>query len=198
MHSADLIYLGDLRLTVGLACAVSAWLLAAHAYRLAAFWCLYAGGAFIAVAASKIIYMGWGLQSTIIEFKAASGHAAGAAAVLPVVFYLVAQSYGRKKDYICLLGGWLLSIAVAAALVLNDEHSASEAIAGWSLGALASACSYMKMRGTNIIASRYGFSAALATTFLIAACMQAAPVGWWMIKTALVLSGAQRVHAWND
>lgn len=198
MHSAYLIYLGDLRFTVSLAGAVSAWLLVAHAYRLAAYWCMAVGGAFIAVAASKIMYLGWGVQFSLVDFKAASGHAAGAAAVLPVALYIMARCYGRTEEYIALTTGWLLSIAVACALVVNDEHSTSEALAGWSAGAAASACTWIKMRGAITPASRRAFGAALGTTILLAACMQVAPVGWWMIKTTLVLSGAQRVHGWND
>jgi hypothetical protein len=198
MHSAYLIYLGDLRLTVSLAGAVSAWLLVAHGHRLAAYWCIAVGGAFIAVAASKIMYLGWGVQFSTLDFKAASGHAAGAAAVLPVVLYTMARCYGRIEEYIALTAGWLLSIAVACALVVNDEHSTSEALAGWSAGAVASACTWIKMRGAITTASRRAAGAALATTILLAACMQVVPVGWWMIKTTLVLSGAQRVHGWND
>jgi hypothetical protein len=198
MQSAYLIYLGDLRFTVALAGAVTAWLLVGRAYRLAAYWFLAAGSAFMIVAASKIIYLGWGVQFTLIEFKAASDHASGAAAVLPVVLYLVADCHGRIKGYIALFGGWLLSIAVACALVMNDEHSASEAFAGWSAGALASTCSWIKMRAAVIPASTRGVGAALATTILITISMQVVPVGWWMIKTTLLLSGAQRVHGWND
>jgi hypothetical protein len=198
MHWAYLIYLGDLRFTVSLAGAVSAWLLAAHAYRLAAYWCIAVGGAFIAVAASKIMYLGWGVQFSLVDFKAASGHAAGAAAVLPVVLYVLARGYGRTEEYIALTVGWLLSIAVACALVVNHDHSTSEALAGWSAGAVASACTWVKMRGAIAPASTRALGAALATAIMLAACMQVVPVGWWMIKTTLVLSGAQRVHGWND
>jgi hypothetical protein len=198
MHSAYLIYLGDLRFTVALAGAAIAWLIVARAYRLAAYWFIAAGGALMIVATSKIIYLGWGVHFAPIDFKAASGHAAGAAAVLPIVLYLVASCYGRTEEHVALFGGWLISIAVACALVMNDEHSASEALAGWSVGALASACTWLKMREANIPVSIEGVGAALATTILLSACMQVVPLGWWMIKTTLLLSGAQRVHGWND
>jgi len=198
MHSAQLIYLGDLRLTLALAAAVFVWLLAAQAYRVAVYWCLAAGSAFGVVAASKIMYMGWGLQVSLVDFKALSGHAAGAAAVLPVVLYLVSKSYGHNKNFFALLGGWLLSVAVACALVINEEHSASEAFAGWSCGTLASSGTLMKMRKTRIQPPHASLAGALVTAVLISACIEIVPVGWWMINIALALSGARRIHAWSE
>jgi len=197
MH-ANLIYLGDLRLTVSLAGAVSAWLLAAHLHRLAFYWCIAVGSALGAVATSKIIYLVWGLQLCHLDFKAASGHAAGAAAVYPVVVCLGTMSCGRNIKYFALLAGWGLSIAVASALIGEGEHSPAEAVTGWCSGALASACTCVRLRETILRPSLQGVGAALAATLLIAFCMQALPVGWWIIKTALLLSGGRQLYPWND
>jgi len=198
MDLARLIYLGDLRLTVTLAAAVMIWLLAARHYRSACYWCLTIACVYGTIALSKIIYLGWGLHSTILDFKAASGHAAGAAAVLPVALYLAAASSDRRKQNIAFLVGWIVSVAVAISLVRQGEHTTSEAFAGWCLGASASAAAWMSMRHKLILPSRAIVAAAITMTAVVFLFIQAVPVNWWMIKTALVLSGSQRVHSWND
>jgi len=198
MYQSYLISLGDLRLTAALAGAVVVWLVAARAYRAACWWCVAYGGALGAVAASKILYLGWGLQIAAVQFKAASGHAAGTAAVLPIVLYLLAMPIVRSKANFALAAGWMISAAVAFALVAHDEHSSSEALAGWCLGMLASAVSWSRMRRKLILPSRGGVGAALAMMTVIASGMQVVPVGPLMSKTALALSGEHRTHAWND
>ena len=198
MDSAIVMYLGDVRLTIALAGGVTVWLLAAHAFRLACYWCIAVGSVFGAVAASKIIYMGWGLQLTSVEFKAVSGHAAGAAAVLPIVLSVLATSDKRHNGSIALLAGWVLGVAVAFALVNNGEHTPAEAFAGWCIGALASGSTSKKLCATQIHPSTLRIGAVLVTTILLAACMQAVPLGWWMIKAALALSGQHRIHTWNE
>ncbi len=198
MGSSYLIHLGDLRFTAALAGAVTVWLLAARSCRPACWWCVEYGAAMSAVTISKILYLGWGLQISALHFKAASGHAAGTAAVLPVVFYLLAIPFGRNNANFALAAGWIVSIAVALALVMQGEHTPSEAFAGWCLGVMASAATWLKLRQTEIAPSRSGMGAAFVLMALIATCLHTVPVGRWMNKTALVLSGEQRTHAWND
>lgn len=198
MDSSHLIFLGDLRMTAALAGGVTVWLLAARSYRPACRWCVGYGAAMGAVAASKIMYLGWGLQIPALHFKAASGHAAGTASVLPIVMYLVARKFGRNSANSALAGGWIISIAVALALVAHGEHTSSEALAGWCLGIMASAGTWRHLRHTMIQPSRSGTIAALTSIAVIAICLHSVPVGRWMSKTALALSGEQRTHAWND
>jgi hypothetical protein len=198
MDASHLIHLGDLRLTAALAGAVTVWLLAARTFRPAFWWCVGYGSAVSAVAASKIMYLGWGLQIPALHFKAASGHAAGTAAVIPIVLYLLAMPLGRNNACFALAAGWLISIAVAFGLVAHGEHTLSEALAGWCLGMMASAGTWLNLRNKTILPSRRRMGAALALMAVIATSLQTVPVGRWMNKTALALSGEQRTHAWND
>jgi len=198
MAPASLIHLGDVHLTVALASAVTIWLLVADSRESARYWVIAVSGAFGVVAVSKIMYLGWGTQFLLLGFKAISGHAAGATAVLPMVLYLLANFLGRRAQGIALVGGWVISAAVAAALVRHGEHTVSEALAGWCLGALASGATCRHVRYKTVHPSLPAFGTTLAVTVIVAACMQNVPVGWWMIKTALVLSGDGRIHNWND
>jgi membrane-associated phospholipid phosphatase len=198
MHQSFLIYLGDLRVTAALAGAVAVWLMVARHRRAAGWWCFSYCSAVAAVAASKIIYLGWGLQVAAIHFKAASGHAAGTAAVLPVVLYLLATSLFRGKENIALGVGWCISAAVVLSLVACREHTLSEALAGWCLGMVASTTTWWRMRRAVIQPSLRGIAAAVAIMAVIANGMQVVPIGRWITKTALALSGEQRTHSWSD
>lgn len=198
MDSLQLIHLGDLRLTAALAGGVTVWLLSARCYRQACRWCVGYGAVVGTVAVSKIIYLAWGLQFHSLHFKAASGHAAGTAAVFPIVLYLLTMLLGRSNANFALAGGWIISATIAIALVAHREHTASEAFAGWCLGSMASATTWLNLRHTMISPSRRGIGAAIALMAVIATCLQTVPVGQWMNKTALALSGEQRTHAWND
>ena len=197
MNASYLIHLGDLRLTAALAGAVTVWLLAARCYRSACWWSVSYGGAVGAVAASKILYLGWGVQITAFHFKAASGHAAGTASVLPILFYLLALPLGRHSANGGLVAGWMISVAVALTLVAHGEHTLSEALAGCCLGMMASLLTWLNLPHTIIQPSRRGMAASLALMAVIAICLDAVPVGRWMNKTALALSGEQRIHAWD-
>jgi hypothetical protein len=198
MDSASLIHLGDIKLTMALAGAVTTWLVVARAYRSAVLWCIAIAVAFGAVAASKIVYMGWGLQSTVLDFQAVSGHATGAAAVLPMILYLMAGFHRRSLQTAALLTGLFISGMVAVSLVRHDEHTASEALAGWCIGTCASLTTWTQLRHDRIELPLQDIGAALVVMGMIAICVQKIPVSWWLAKAALILSGAPYLHRWED
>ena len=198
MDSASLMHLGDVRLTMALGGAVTVWLVIARAYKTALWWGIAVAATFGVVATSKIVYLAWGLQSTFFDFKAASGHAAGAAAALPVSLHLIAGSHRRGLQNSAFLAGALISGAVAFLLVHHGEHTVSEAIAGWCIGASASISTWIKLRGMRLHHSPEAASAAFMFTIVIATCVQTMPVGWWLVRTALMLSGAAHLHRWED
>ena len=92
----QLLHLGDIELTLPLAVAAGAWLLAARAWRAAAAWTLLYGGTIALVGGSKIAYMGWGIDIAMLDFKAFSGHAAGVTKVYPGSSYLLCRSARRR------------------------------------------------------------------------------------------------------
>ena len=186
-----LIHLGDPRLAAPGAIAVLAWLLAARAWRLAFWWGLLFAAGMGLVAAAKIAFLGWGLGLPALAFKAPSGHAAGAAALLPMLFWLL---LARRAQPVRLAGAGLglgLGALVGVLLVLNEDHSAAEALAGWlagaaiSLGSIRLGAPGWPPRPAPALGLLWATLALLAAAWL----MDSAYIGYWMIKAARLLSG---------
>jgi len=200
MSWADLLHLGDLSLTLPAGSAVAAWLLAGRAWRAALGWSLVFGLALALVAASKIAFMGWATGLPALHFKAFSGHATGFTAVFPTLCWLVARSGGQRAPQASrappLAAGAALALAavVAAALVHAGEHTLSEAVSGWIIGAAVFACA-VRLASPTAPPLPATAVACAALAFLVTAwTIRSAPVGYWMIKVALVLSGNSAPH----
>lgn len=210
-----LLHLGDLRLTVPAAAAVAATLLVLRARRSAWVWLVCFALAMLVVGLSKIAFMLTGSGIGALRFKALSGHATGAAAVLPAMLYLFVQlgrappeaagvpmsgaraGPGHTVRIACaaLLTGLGGALLVALALVAAREHSLAEALAGYliggavSVGVLARASPAPTHRP---LAGLCWFGAVFA---LGAGLMHGLPVSYWMIKAARVLAGPRPLHA---
>lgn len=193
----QLLDLGDLALTMPLAAAAGAWLLAARAWRAAATWTALYGGTVALVGGSKIAYLGWGTDIALLGFKAFSGHAAGVTAVYPVLGYLLCRPAGRGHALALAGAGLVLGLMVAATLVRQGEHTVAEAAAGWLLGACASVGTLHQADTRGSGAGIACAASALAVFVLAAALMQSAHVGYWMIRLALALSGNARPFPWD-
>jgi hypothetical protein len=136
--SASFIALGGSLVMIPAAVAVFGYLIIGRAYRLALFWAVSFGVALMIVAASKLAFMGWGIQLRYVDFQGFSGHAMRSTAVIPTVLWLFMYNTPRGLRRLALAFGLLLGTLMAAAVALFDTHSASESIAGFMLGALVS------------------------------------------------------------
>lgn len=193
----QLLHLGDLELTLPLAAGAGAWLLAARAWRAALAWAVLYGGTIALVGSSKIAYLGWGLDIAALDFKAFSGHAAGATAVYPVLGYLLCRPVGRHAGLAAAAVGLALGLVMVAALVRQEEHALAEAAAGWLLGACASIGTVHEAERRGVTPGPTPALGAVAAFFASAWLMQSAHVGYWMIKVALALSGNARPYSWD-
>ena len=193
----QLLHLGDIELTLPLAVAAGAWLLAARAWRAAAAWSVLYGATIALVGGSKIAYMGWGIDIAMLDFKAFSGHAAGVTAVYPVLGYLFLRPAGRAAGLAAAGAGLVLGLVMAVALVRQDEHAVAEAAAGWLLGACASAGTVHQAEAHGFLHRPPAALCAMAVFVASASLMQSAHVGYWMIKVALALSGKTRPYSWD-
>ncbi|MES2150734.1 MAG: phosphatase PAP2 family protein [Pseudomonadota bacterium] len=192
----SLVHLGDLTLTVPAAIGISAWFAATRAWRMALWW----SGLFMLgiglVGASKIAFLVWGLGIAPVGYKAASGHAAGAMAVLPVLFYLLLQGLPRARQLAGSIGV-ALGLLVALALVLENEHTLAEALAGCALGATASLGILHLTRDSHLQRPASAWLC-FATAALGAAILtRSAPTAYWMIRLAQLVSGNTRFY-WFD
>jgi hypothetical protein len=134
--------------------------------------------------------MAWGLTLHSLDFKAISGHATGVTAVLPTLFYLVAQAHGARMRAGAIAAGLVLGCLMAALLVALDEHSVAEALAGWLVGATVSLAAIrlgggqrpFKIRPQSVLCSMLVF---LSTAWL----MHGVPYGYVMARTAVLIAG---------
>jgi hypothetical protein len=197
MTWSELFHLGDLTLTLPAGGAIAAWLLAARAWRAALGWSLVFGVALALVAATKIAFLGWAVRLPALDYKAVSGHAAGFTAVFPTLTFLLLRPCGPALRLGATAAVLALGTVVAAALVHAGEHTAAEAIGGWLIGAAAS-LSAIHLIGD--VATPPSGRAVLFCTLAfgaIAWVLRSMPIGWWMIKVALVLSGNSRPSSWD-
>jgi hypothetical protein len=197
MHWMKLVHLGDLALTLPAAAAATAWLMASRAWRPAFWWSLLFVLGFGLVGVTKIAFMGWGSSLPGLDFKALSGHATGTTAVFPTVFYLMLQSRTAQARAAGVAAGLALGVLMGMLVVILDHHTAAEAIAGCAVGAMIS-LGFIRLAG-DLAPNRPALSLlCFGLVFLVAAwLMKSAPVGYWMIRVALLLSGNERTYAWD-
>lgn len=197
-----LLHLGDLKVTVAAAAALTAWLMIRRTSRAALWWSgLFTLGISL-VGASKIAFIGWGTGLPSLDFRAVSGHAAGVTALLPSIFYWMLHDRGRGARTTGVIAGLLLGTAMGVLLVLLDQHSATEAFAGWTMGALVSLGAIGMAGGThqrNAVSGllRSNLSCCALVFVLAASMMQSVSVGSWMTRVALLLSGNPNPHRWD-
>lgn len=198
MNFAVLLELGDIAMTAPAAAAISTWMLAARAWRLALRWGLLFAFGIALVAASKIAFLGWGAGVPALQFRAISGHATGVMAVYPVLFYLLLQRCPPALRALGTVLGIGLGVLVAALLVLLCEHSAAESLAGCALGAGVSLGGIRLAAQLRATRAWPGLACAALMFTGAAWLMGFVPAGWWLIKAARLLSGNSAVHAFES
>lgn len=198
MQLLQLLSLGDLGLAMPLAAASLAWLLAARAWRVAAAWTLLYAGAVGLVGVSKVAYLGWGIDISVADFKAISGHATSVAAVYPVAGYLLCRAAGRGLALAASGAGLVLGALVSIGLVVHGEHTVAEAASGWLLGACASIGTLYQAQQADLGPGLPSAACGLIVFVVSASLMQRAHIGYWMIKLALALSGNAQPFSWDS
>lgn len=192
-----LIHLGDLSLVLPAAAALTAWLLGVRAWRMALWWSVLFALGMGLVGVSKIAFMGWGSGLPALDFKALSGHATGVTAVLPLLFFLLLKRRGARLRAAGVATGLVLGVLMAVLLVAFGQHTPVEAMAGWSIGATVSV-SAIRLAGELPPAPPSRALPCVGLVFLGSALLiQSLPVGYWMIRVALALSGNVRPFAWD-
>ena len=132
--------LGEAQILFPLAAAAAAWLwLQANQAALARRWLLCLSLATALTTASKLAFIGWGWGWAELDFTGISGHAMVSAATLPMLAWaaLLGRSQRlQQRGVACAFG---LAALIAYSRLEVGAHSSSEAVAGFALGALASA-----------------------------------------------------------
>ncbi|HUD33638.1 MAG TPA: phosphatase PAP2 family protein [Variovorax sp.] len=181
-----LTWLGDSGLLLPVAVFVALVLLrVGHGLRRPALtWCVVFGSCGLAVMASKLAFMGWGIGSARFNFTGFSGHTAIGTALWPVALWLMATAWQRRHPPAALAAGVSGTSAREApgrpgggAAGLHPGHMAADdagdqlrraaVLAGWVLGG-AIGISRLALRAHSISEVATGFLVGLvaSTVFL--------------------------------
>lgn len=186
----DITTYGDVTITSLAAAAIAAWLFIEDEKRLAFWWSVLFAGGMGVVVATKMAFIGWGIGIRTIDFTGFSGHAMRAAAVLPVLLYLILQ----RTRFMVRAGGVALgfgcAVMIGVSRVLLHTHSVSEVVAGLLLGAAIS-MTFIHIAHSSL--SKHVFKplriALSLLALLPAPYVHPAPTQQWLTELTLYFSG---------
>ena len=179
------------------AAAITAHLIAGRAAKSAMLWLgLFTAGLAI-VALSKLLFLGWGIEITMLDFQALSGHAFRATAVIPTLFFVVAQpisaSCGRKAFT---LGG-TASFVICWLLIYFNFHTISEVFVSALLG-LAVGLGFIRLAKQTHLPPVTAINAACATFFLVVVVIiNPSSLNHRLVDIAHFLARKENTHEWN-
>jgi membrane-associated phospholipid phosphatase len=185
--------LGALNVTGPLALCIAAWLVGARSWRPALTWCVLFGAALGLAAGSQVAFIGWGVGIQSLGFTGFSGHATRAAAVFPVMLFLLFEWAGGRSQRAAALAGAMMAIGVAVARVKIGAHTPSEAVAGWMLGS-AFATVFMLSARTFRDNSPQPLLIGILATVVMLPTIGAVKSHQLLTGAALILSGHDRVY----
>jgi len=108
------------------------------------------------VAASKVLYMAWGVHPPGMNFIGLSGHSAMAFLFWPALGAIVAAQWRRLPRWPGIAAGGVLAACVAASRLGLGVHSPSEVLLGSLWGAVVAASYLWLARDAAITRRRYG------------------------------------------
>ncbi len=184
--------LGGTAVMAPAAAAVALWLAAGRRWGLARDWCLLLGAGLAVVVISKLAFIGWGLGWAAIEFAGFSGHAMRAAAILPVLLYVMlinAEAPIRRAGVAVGVG---LALLIAFSRVAIGFHSVSEAVLGSLLGlGVAFSFIWLARRARGLVLERTLVVLSLCG-LLFTPQIRPVPTELLLTRAALYLSGHDR------
>ena len=197
MSWIHVIDIGHTAVMVPTAGAIAVWLISGRAWKLATCWCLIFAAGLGLVAVSKIAFLGWGLSVPPLGFKALSGHAWRAAAVLPVLFFVLLQGAPdnwRERGFAV---GVALGVGLGALLIVFRFHTTSEVVASLVLG---TAAGRVFVRLSAILPApgpnRQAVAMSLLTFFIICSLKPSA-INHRLVDVALYFSGRDHPYRWT-
>jgi hypothetical protein len=190
--------LGDMTAMTPLAATIGIGLALGRSWRMALWWAFFIGASLFVVAASKIAFIGWCVGSPRFDFTGFSGHAMRATAIAPVLFYLLLQNSTREIRLIGVALGLFFGIIIGVSRLVLHDHSVSEVIAGWALGASVSmGFIYILRSSTHFVLNRWLI--ALCTVAVLAIpYAEPAPTQRWLVTLTLMLSGHDQACTRSD
>ncbi|MFT5644802.1 MAG: membrane-associated phospholipid phosphatase [Janthinobacterium sp.] len=183
---------GDAVVMLPAAMGITAWLAATGMRQMALWWFALFSIASTLVAITKIAFIGWGIGSAALDFTGISGHSTFAAAVIPTLFFIALPSASSRGRMLGVGTGIIFALLVGVSRLEVHAHSASEVIAGCTLG-FAVSIGFMRITRAHALPALPPLAAACIGGVLLAASFaQAAPTHDWISDIALLLSGHEQ------
>jgi len=196
MSWTHVIDIGHTAVMVPTAGAIAVWLMSGRAWKLASCWCLIFATGLGLVALSKIAFLGWGLQSSPLGFKALSGHAWRTATVLPVLFFVLLQQAPdtwRKRGFAL---GVALSIGLGVLLIVFRYHTTSEVLASLVLGVAAGRV-FVRLSATLPAPGAHPRAVAMSLlAFFVICSLRPSTINHRLVDVALYFSGRDQPYRW--
>jgi membrane-associated phospholipid phosphatase len=185
---------GDAYVTFPAAIVITVWLFTGRAWRMSWWWCLLFTLGISLVVATKLAFIGWGIGIRSLDFTGFSGHAMRAAAIIPVMIYLMLQKSSATMRATGVMLGLAYVILIAISRVILHTHSVSEAIAGLVLGCIVS-FGFIWISNTLPKPKLNRWLIAFCLPVLFATSYsEPAPTQKWMTDVALYLSGHDKPY----
>lgn len=194
----QIVDIGHTAVMLPAALALTAWMLAGRAWKMALCWCLMFGAGLAIVALSKIAYLGWHAGVPALAFQALSGHALRATAVLPVLGFIVLQGAHRRVRTAAVLLGLMASLFIGALLVYFRFHTTSEVLGSTVLG-LGVSLGFIRA-ARHLPAPRLGPWTAVCAVAVLAgvAVLKPSAINHRLVDVALYFSGRDRPYGWYE
>lgn len=184
--------LGDVTVMAAAAVAIIAGLALERAWRMAVWWVVLFALGLLLVVATKVAFVGWGIGIRSLDFTGFSGHAMRAAAVIPVLAYLIVQNTSPLVRALGVAAGLSLSALIGISRLALHQHSVSEVIMGYLLGASVSLGFIWLLSRRKKVALGRPLIAFCVVTLLLLPRTESVSSQRMIVKLALYLSGHDR------
>ncbi|WGT26056.1 hypothetical protein QGQ83_20570 [Pseudomonas marginalis] len=198
MMRAELAQYGGITVMIPAALVIAVWLRYSTPWALRA-WIITLGITYSIVAASKLLFKGWGLSFQHLDIAVISGHAMNTCLMVTVATSLLARQFNLAWRWPAALVGLVISIGFSAYCVAPYIHPLNEALAGAALGATAASVFLWRIDAAPIKVSPVFIGGGLVF-LLVCGLVPKYNAEWLLNRVAVTLSGADQAHqepAWR-
>lgn len=188
----ELAQYGGITVMIPAALMIAVWLRYSNPWALRA-WVITVGITYSLVAASKLLFKGWGLSFQHLDIAVLSGHAMNTCLMVTVTASLVARQFNPVWRWPAAVAGLLVSAWFSAYCVAPYIHPLNEALAGATLGAVAAIVFLWRIDVAEVkVAPR--FIGAGLVLVLLCALVPKYNAELLLNRVAISLSGAAQAH----
>ncbi|MBB6286935.1 putative neutral ceramidase superfamily lipid hydrolase [Pseudomonas sp. JAI120] len=198
MMRAELAQYGGITVMIPAALVIAVWLRYSTPWALRA-WIITLGITYSIVAASKLLFKGWGLSFQHLDIAVISGHAMNTCLMVTVATSVLARQFNLAWRWPAALAGSVISIGFSAYCVAPYIHPLNEALAGAALGATAAIVFLWRVDAAPIKVSPAFIGGGLVF-LLVCALVPKYNAELLLNRVAVILSGADQAHqepAWR-